>query len=74
MILVGNKIDLNSERVVSFEEGRVLAERNYMMFFDTSAKDGINVNEIFLNNIKEIYKRIEEGYYDLKKIMWNQNR
>ena len=67
MILVGNKIDLNSERVVSFEEGRVLAERNYMMFFDTSAKDGINVNEIFLNNIKEIYKRIEEGYYDLKK-------
>ena len=36
-----------------------------MMFFETSAKDGINVEEIFLNSANEISKRIEQGFYDL---------
>ena len=50
MALVGNKSDLNDKRQVSFDEGRDLAERNNMMFFETSAKDGTNVEEIFLNS------------------------
>ena len=66
MVLVGNKCDLNDKRQVSIEEGRELAERNEMMFFETSAKDGINVEEIFLNSANEISKRIGQGFYDLE--------
>ena len=48
MILVGNKCDLNDRRQVSTEEGLYLSEKNNMLFYETSAKDGINVEEIFL--------------------------
>ena len=66
MALVGNKCDLNDKRQVSIEEGRELAERNDMMFFETSAKDGINVEEIFVNSADQISKKIDQGYYDLE--------
>lgn len=47
-ILVGNKSDVSSlERVVSREEGQQMAERFRIPFFETSAKDNININEIF---------------------------
>jgi Ras-related protein Rab-2A len=68
MVLVGNKTDLDSEnkRVVSFEEGQELAEKNKMMFFETSAKSGKNVDEIFYRSAESIAKRIEENFYDLE--------
>ena len=68
MVLVGNKTDLDFEnkRVVSFEEGQELAEKNKMMFFETSAKSGKNVDEIFYRSAESIAKRIEENFYDLE--------
>ena len=66
MVLVGNKCDLEDKRQVTYEEGKELADKNEMMFFESSAKDGINVEEIFENSAKEIAKKIEQGYYDLE--------
>ncbi len=66
MVLVGNKCDLKDKRQVSEEEGKDLAEKNDMMFFETSAKDGINVEEIFVNSADQISKKIDQGYYDLE--------
>lgn len=43
MILVGNKSDMNEERVVSLERGRQLADQLGVEFFETSAKENINV-------------------------------
>ena len=45
--LVGNKIDLNDNRSVSFDEGKNISEKYGIMFFETSAKDNIDINELF---------------------------
>ncbi|RVE70874.1 hypothetical protein OJAV_G00069240 [Oryzias javanicus] len=48
MILVGNKCDLEDERVVGKEQGQNLSRQwNGCAFLETSAKSKINVNEIF---------------------------
>lgn len=43
VILVGNKCDMEEERVVSAERGRQLAEQLGVEFYETSAKENINV-------------------------------
>ena len=66
IVLVGNKCDLEDKRQVTYEEGKELADKNELLFFESSAKDGINVDDIFINSAKEISKKIEQGYYDLE--------
>lgn len=43
MILVGNKCDMEDERVISFERGKQLADQLGVEFFETSAKENVNV-------------------------------
>ncbi len=43
VILVGNKCDMEDERVISYERGKHLADSLGLEFFETSAKDNINV-------------------------------
>ena len=47
MCLVGNKCDLEDERVVGKDQGNQLSkEFNNCTFMETSAKQKINVNEV----------------------------
>lgn len=43
VILVGNKCDMEDERVISFERGKQLADQLGVEFFETSAKENVNV-------------------------------
>ena len=65
MVLVGNKNDLEDKRQVKYEDGMELANKNGMMFYETSAKSGFNVEEIFNSSAKAIAQKIDDGYYDL---------
>ena len=66
MVLVGNKSDLEERREVSYNEGSIFAQKNGMLFFECSAKTGNNIEQIFTESTREIYKRIKEGFYDLE--------
>ena len=56
-ILVGNKNDLELKRVVKKEEGENLAKNeNLNYFFECSAKNGDNVENIFFEACKILYK------------------
>lgn len=55
IVLVGNKTDLHQERLVTFEDGKKLAESWKAIFLETSAKQNESVDEIFsqlLNHIE----------------------
>lgn len=47
LILVGNKIDLESARVISSQDGETLAERLGLSYVETSAKTGENIDDAF---------------------------
>ena len=47
IILVGNKKDLEKERIISEKDGLEIATKNKFFFYETSAKTGENVNQIF---------------------------
>ena len=60
IILIGNKSDLNDQREISEEEGRNKAEELNFSFFETSATEKKNIDEVFDEMIKQILKREEE--------------
>jgi len=57
--LVGLKIDLYEKEEVSEEEARKFAEDNNMLFYLTSAKENINVENCFNGIINEIIRKDE---------------
>merc|ERR1712083_531755 len=46
-VLVGNKCDLSSKKVVSYDEAKELAEEFSIPFMEASAKNSHNVDEAF---------------------------
>jgi Ras-related protein Rap-1A len=67
MILVGNKCDLEDERVVGKDQGQGLARQWNCTFLETSAKSKINVNEIFHDLVRQINKKNPDTKSKAKK-------
>ena len=56
IILIGNKNDLNDKRQIEFEKGNQFAkDYNLDLFFETSAKSGLNVQNILIDAAKILY-------------------
>lgn len=52
--LVGNKSDLEAQRVVSTEEARTYAQSQGLLFFEASAKSGHNVKQLFMETSRRL--------------------
>jgi Ras-related protein Rab-2A len=65
--LVGNKLDLASQRAVKIEEAQEFATNNDMLFTESSALSGVNVESVFIKSSTDILKKIETGTIDMGK-------
>lgn len=62
LIIVGNKIDIENSRVVTFEQGEMLANIcpiKGTKFFETSAKNNINITESFQYLVDSVVNNIQ---------------
>ena len=64
-IMLGNKSDLDDQREVSFEEANLFAINHEIKYFETSAKDGTNIDKVFYElsiDIVEKFTNIEQKH------------
>uniref|UniRef100_A0A668SPH1 Ras-related protein Rab-12 n=1 Tax=Oreochromis aureus TaxID=47969 RepID=A0A668SPH1_OREAU len=59
LLLVGNKLDCETDRIISRQQGERFASRiSGMRFCEASAKDNFNVDEIFLKLVDDILSKV----------------
>jgi len=72
--LAGNKVDVSEEeKVVKTEEGKKIAEEFSLPLYETSAKNGVNINRIFeelVEKVDEIYSKLEVPKIDQKNKLY----
>lgn len=69
MVLIGNKVDL--PRAVNQEEVKKWADSHNITYYSSSAKQGINIEEPFLElvglNIDKMKEPVKSQSFDLNK-------
>lgn len=69
MVLVGNKCDLEDERMVSTQQGMMLSRQwGDRPFYETSARFKVNVDEVFFDVVRQINKQLPGRDKKNKKI------
>jgi len=58
-ILIGTKKDIEELRVVGVDEGQSFADERGIPFHETSAKDGLNVEDTFTQLTEHIVNDVE---------------
>ncbi|CAO3693216.1 unnamed protein product [Rhizopus stolonifer] len=63
-MIIGNKVDKTSSRVVSYEEGEALAKKSQALFIECSAKTKIGVKQAFEELVEKVsfYARKERSF------------
>ena len=56
IMMVGNKLDLQADRTVEYDEAYKFAQQNNIMYIETSAKDNTNVDKAFESLFDQIYR------------------
>ena len=71
MILIGNKIDLEIERLIKKEEAEELAEKYGMEFFEISNKEGINIEKAGLSIVNKILEKRKNDCNNIENLDWS---
>lgn len=66
-VLVGNKTDQAKYREVSRDEAVLFASQHGMDYYETSAKNGSNVEEVFHKLAQKIYTLVHDGVIRLEE-------
>lgn len=61
VILVGNKSDLSSSRVVSKEEAEDFARSHELCYIETSAAENSNIEEVFMRAGADLLRKVTSG-------------
>ncbi|XP_075472448.1 ras-related protein Rab-3B [Ascaphus truei] len=61
VILVGNKCDMDDERVIALEKGKHLSDQLGFEFFEVSAKENIHVKQVFERLVDIICDKMSES-------------
>ncbi|GAA5820106.1 hypothetical protein JCM11251_005483 [Rhodosporidiobolus azoricus] len=67
VVIVGNKVDQEEDRQVSYLEGNRFAQENNALFVESSSKTGANVEQPFILLARAILLSIESGKLDPDK-------
>lgn len=67
LVLVGNKADLNQERMVARNDALKLARDYEMLYIETSAKSQENVERAFVWPATTILDKVEGGFISLRR-------
>ncbi|MGQ4914299.1 MAG: Rab family GTPase [Candidatus Asgardarchaeia archaeon] len=62
LILLGNKVDLVKERLVPPDAGKMIEKWKGIPYYETSAKTGQNINEVFMVLTRKILRRHLSAY------------
>ena len=68
MVLVGNKSDLEGNRMILKEEGEQLATKLKIGFFEVSAKTGVGIENLFKYLIDGVYKKNNREFKSVASI------
>ena len=68
ILLVGNKNDLEEQRVISYEEGQKMAQENGISFIEINSKDYQKVQEAFKKIASSILIKVESGKLPLSQV------
>ncbi|XP_067934541.1 ras-related protein Rab-3-like isoform X1 [Watersipora subatra] len=74
VVLCGNKCDMDDQRVVPEDTGSKLAEKLGLQFFETSAKDNINVKAVFERLVDIICDKMAESLDSDPNMIPNQQK
>ncbi|XP_072013754.1 uncharacterized protein [Amphiura filiformis] len=72
--IVGNKADLKQHRQISTEEAETFAIRTDSIYFETSAKTGDNVDELFLTIARRVTLEMTEEQTKLSSLVHLTNQ
>ena len=73
-IIFGNKLDLSEQRMVDSEEGKTFADKLSCSFYETSAKNGTNVDKAFDDIINKVYENKKEEFNDKTFFLEKNNK
>ncbi len=69
IVLFGNKINLNGNREISYEEGKNLSEKYDLLFYEV---DENNIQKVFYDIVKSVANQMLENNNDISKSVANQ--